>query len=105
MDELIAYKLANDVAAMENVFACYILEDGEVIHVEEKKDFNDMAVISTALIAELCEEYESARLKFSSFKAVIVRYGDSDVVIFFEKSTPYATVISGVMEIISEVSL
>lgn len=105
MEDIIAHKLASDIAALDNVISCYVIKDGEIIGAEEKKDLKEMAIIPTALISELCEGYTTAKLKFSDCKAVVVRHEEADLVVFFDKDAPEATMLSDITDIISGVSI
>ncbi len=105
MEDIIAHKLASDIAELENVISCYVIKDGEIIGAEEKQDLKEMAVIPVALISELCEEYTTAKLRFSDCKAVVVRHEEAELVVFFDKNTPEAVMLSDVADIISGVSI
>ncbi len=105
LEDIIAHKLASDIASLDNVISCYVIKDGEIIGEEEKRDLKELAIIPAALIGELCEEYTSAKVKFSDFKTIILRQEDVDLVVFFDKNIPEATVLSDVTDIISGVSI
>ena len=105
MEDIIAHKLASDIAALENVISCYVIKDGEIIGAEEKRDLKEMAVIPVALISELCEEYTTAKLRFSDFKAVVVRHEGAELVVFFDRGMPEATMLSDIADVISGVSV
>ncbi len=105
LEDIIAHKLASDIAELENVISCYVIKDGEIIGAEEKQDLKEMAVIPVALISELCEEYTTAKLRFSDCKAVVVRHEEAELVVFFDKNTPEAVMLSDVADIISGVSI
>ncbi|WP_457556113.1 hypothetical protein [Candidatus Pyrohabitans sp.] len=105
LEDIIAHKLASDIAALENVISCYVIKDGEIIGAEEKQDLKEMAIIPAALISELCEDFTTAKLRFSDCRAVVVRHEEAELVVFFDKNTPEASILSDITDIISGVSI
>ncbi len=102
MDELIAYKLASDIAEIDGVISCYVVKSDEVLGEEEKRDLKEMATVLPAFVRQLHSDAQSARLKFSEFKALVLLQEDADVVVFFEADKPETKMLSRVREVIAE---
>lgn len=105
LEDIIVHKIASDVASLEDVTSCYIIKDGEIVGGEGFKDLKEMAIIPAAIIEELCEEYTLAKVTFSDIKALVIKYEDVEMVVFFDKNIPETTILSDVTDIISGVSV
>jgi len=105
VEDILAHKLANDIGGMEDVVSCYVLEEGEVIGEEEGKDLKEIAVVQSALIGELCSNYISGRLKFSDYKAIVLKHEGVDIVVFFRKKTSELSVLSDVRDMLAGVAV
>ncbi len=105
MDELIAYKLASDIAEIEGVISCYVVRTDEVLGEEAQRDLREMATVLPAFVRQLHSDAQSARLKFSEFKAVVLLQEEADIVVFFEADRQESRMLSRIREIVAETML